>query len=103
MVQVFTGKVPFFDLSNEFMVYIKVAKGERPSRPPSESWPLPRNYSVDGVWAIIIHCWQQYPAQRPSASDILESPHLNDFADTRPREKALLEPHSFKAALDSTL
>ncbi|KXN82766.1 Serine/threonine-protein kinase HT1 [Leucoagaricus sp. SymC.cos] len=45
--EVLTGKLPFYELPNDFMVYVKVAKGERPSKPSDDSWSLPDGCSVD--------------------------------------------------------
>ncbi|KIJ18498.1 hypothetical protein PAXINDRAFT_8745 [Paxillus involutus ATCC 200175] len=67
MLQVLSGKVPFFD-SNAWQVCTKVALGHRPPR--ETGWngqPIP-----DVYWRFIKRCWDEVPSKRPSSSEVLE-------------------------------
>ncbi|KIJ18506.1 hypothetical protein PAXINDRAFT_109885 [Paxillus involutus ATCC 200175] len=67
MLQVLSGKVPFFG-SNTRQVNGKVALGHRPPR--ETGWndqPIP-----DVYWRFIEHCWDKVPSDRPSSTEVLE-------------------------------
>jgi len=59
--EIFTGKVPFFELANEIAVGIKVIGGYRPLKP--EIIP-------DKVWTLLEACWAQSHSNRPSMTQI---------------------------------
>ncbi|KAJ7447740.1 kinase-like domain-containing protein, partial [Mycena galericulata] len=57
--EIFTGDVPFCDLTKDTAVMFKVLEGERPTR----SLSIP-----DNVWDLMAACWNPKPEERPSAT-----------------------------------
>ncbi|KAJ7100527.1 kinase-like domain-containing protein [Mycena epipterygia] len=68
--EMFTGNHPFHDIKMDFMVYLAVQKGERPSRPPHDFYPT-RGLN-DDIWHMIQICWASEPSERPHAGDVVE-------------------------------
>ncbi|KAJ6456478.1 kinase-like domain-containing protein [Mycena sanguinolenta] len=60
--EIFTGTLPFHELSAEVAVMYKVIQGDRPQRSPS----IP-----DEIWKLMQDCWKADPQQRPSAEQIV--------------------------------
>ena len=56
-----SGKLPFYKYT-DYMVFLKVTKGERPSREARFS---------EGLWEMLERCWTPYPEDRPRIKDIL--------------------------------
>ncbi|KAJ7587898.1 kinase-like domain-containing protein [Mycena floridula] len=63
--EIFTGQVPFHELSNDIAVSLKIIRGSRPARPET---PL----MEDDVWNLIRDCWKQDPDDRPTAEQIVQ-------------------------------
>ena len=70
-LQVYSGNVPFYEISNEFRVILAVTRAERPLRPPHNLRKI-HGISEPVVWALIESCWVQEPAKRPTASQIVD-------------------------------
>ncbi|KAJ7982934.1 kinase-like domain-containing protein [Mycena polygramma] len=65
--EIFTGKVPFFELpGNEIAVGIKVIEGHRPCRP---------KLIPDSLWTLLEDCWAQKQQDRPKMAQILQRFH----------------------------
>ncbi|KAJ7795792.1 kinase-like domain-containing protein [Mycena olivaceomarginata] len=63
--EILTGKAPFFEISRDITVTIKVLEGLRPSRPDT--------ILVDhDLWRLLQDCWQATPGDRPSISQIIQ-------------------------------
>ncbi|KAF9791978.1 kinase-like domain-containing protein, partial [Thelephora terrestris] len=60
MVEVFTGRVPFFPESDS-VARSAVNRGERPERPAHTGL-------TDKLWELIEQCWHEDPAKRPKMS-----------------------------------
>ncbi|KAJ7140920.1 kinase-like domain-containing protein [Mycena epipterygia] len=60
--EIFTGSVPFYELTNDVAVMFHVMEHQRPSRSPS---------ILDDVWNLMMECWKTEPAERPSADQIV--------------------------------
>ena len=56
------GNLPFYEHAKP-AVYVKVAKGERPSRGAK---------FTDGLWAMLERCWVPEPSDRPSVDIVLQ-------------------------------
>jgi len=59
VLEILSGRVPFFCFNNHFTVVHFVTKGGRPTR---ERYPG----IGDDVWSLMDRCWHADPAQRPS-------------------------------------
>ncbi|KAJ7588097.1 kinase-like domain-containing protein, partial [Mycena floridula] len=66
LIWVYTGRVPFHDISNDMAVSLKVINGHRPSRPAE----LPE--SDDNIWKLIEDCWKADPGERPIAAQVVQ-------------------------------
>ncbi|RDB23589.1 Serine/threonine-protein kinase STY46 [Hypsizygus marmoreus] len=73
--EIFSGSIPFHDISNDYAVILKVTAGHRPDRP---SYCEPMNIPCetlgleDVMWDIIEQCWNADVQGRPTASEIIE-------------------------------
>ncbi|KAH8810300.1 kinase-like domain-containing protein [Flagelloscypha sp. PMI_526] len=70
MLEVLTGRTPWYTERLDVTVMFKLFQQERPPR-PSEG-------ITDGVWDLIEWCWHHEPAQRPSSIDIVLHLYLVD-------------------------
>ena len=79
----FSGEYPFHDLS-DFKFPPALMQGNRPSR-PSHALSVTRGLT-DDVWHLIEACWSQYPADRPTAVQIVKTLYdlPNRAVDLRP-------------------
>ncbi|KAJ6592900.1 kinase-like domain-containing protein, partial [Mycena capillaripes] len=62
--EILTGKVPFFEVSNDATVIFKVIEGTRPSRLDT--------ISPEDLWLLLEACWHQQTDRRPSPTQILQ-------------------------------
>ncbi|KAJ7698235.1 kinase-like domain-containing protein, partial [Mycena metata] len=66
--EILTGAPPFPDLRTDGAVVKAVLRGDRPSQPSSCSGTP----SLDGVWKLLQDCWEEQPARRPTAAQIVQ-------------------------------
>jgi len=64
-MQVFTGTVPFDNLTSFAALVAAVVNGKRPPRPTHPAF-------TEGLWALTQRCWDQDPHLRPEASKVLQ-------------------------------
>ncbi|KAG6912003.1 hypothetical protein DXG01_000251 [Tephrocybe rancida] len=76
--EIFAGLPRFSEMRAPFDVVIAVAQDRRPSRPVHTSLD-------DVIWKLMDKCWSKIPANRPTASDILQLLSSNPSAN-RPRK-----------------
>jgi hypothetical protein len=70
LLQIFSGNVPFYEVTREPQVMMKVVEGKRPARPSSE---ICNSRALDdSVWALVEICWHQNPSARPTASKAVD-------------------------------
>ncbi|KAK7054529.1 hypothetical protein VNI00_003727 [Paramarasmius palmivorus] len=62
VVEVYTGRPPFSDVSHDTQVLCKIYRGERPDRPCNMS---------DSLWNLVQACWHQKSECRPSAEHVV--------------------------------
>ncbi|EJD47712.1 kinase-like protein [Auricularia subglabra TFB-10046 SS5] len=63
VVEVLGERLPFHEKRNDQSVIMAIFKGEHPSRPAK----VP-----DGVWALLLDCWEVDPGLRPAVDVVLE-------------------------------
>ena len=68
IAKIFTGRIPFDDVSTVFQLMLLVPQGERPPRPEHAE---ALGFS-DLIWAVIQKCWSADPAARPSCPDVVD-------------------------------
>jgi hypothetical protein len=68
--QIFSGQVPFHEITNDYRIMTAVREARRPSRPLDNRSRI-RGLD-DEIWAIVQACWAQDPDRRPTAHQIAE-------------------------------
>ncbi|TDL22512.1 kinase-like protein [Rickenella mellea] len=81
-LEVFTGRIPFPELSDGAVILSVAVKDQRPPRP---SEPATSRGLDDVVWELIEACWVKEPNGRPSMDEVLERLTTQDLI----RRKAL--------------
>ncbi|TDL23525.1 kinase-like protein [Rickenella mellea] len=96
-LEIFTGKVPFSNISVSAVMMAVAVKNQRPPRPkPAASEGLD-----DNLWTLMEYCWARDPAKRPTMQSVLEwtrarnvagvtSTNIDDNAGIRDETDALL-------------
>ncbi|KAJ7359501.1 kinase-like domain-containing protein [Mycena albidolilacea] len=75
--EILTEKAPFFEISRDITVTIKVLEGLRPSRPDT----IPVDHDL---WRLLQDCWQATPGDRPSISQIIQ--RLDSIIGAKPED-----------------
>jgi len=85
--ELFSGKLPFYDIQKDFRVMGIVTKGNRPLQPSDDRSRI-RGLN-DEIWNIIETCWVQEPDRRLSTGQIVERLGLFSCAnrDGRPHDE----------------
>ena len=60
-IQIWTGKCPFYGISNQIEIIMAISRGERPGRP--EGMP-------DWVWELASRCWERDVEKRPHMDEV---------------------------------
>ncbi|OCH86823.1 kinase-like protein [Obba rivulosa] len=92
MLEIFTGKFPFHNLSTDASVIVRVLQGVRPLR-PLQATPLGLS---DKLWSLMEQCWDADRQKRPPATVVLQL--LRDTA-----QNPLAEPETWPLDLKSGL
>jgi len=67
-LKIFSGDIPFHELSNDCAVLLKVVNGIRPSRPTEVS----KTQGLDNdIWQLIETCWDHQPNTHPRAVEVV--------------------------------
>ncbi|KAJ7057695.1 kinase-like domain-containing protein [Mycena amicta] len=63
--EIFTGYVPFWELTNDVAVMFQVIQGQRPKRSPGN---IPEK---EKLWRLMTECWDGDPEKRPTAPQVV--------------------------------
>jgi tetratricopeptide (TPR) repeat protein len=77
--QAWTGRPPFADIRNEFVVMRQVMAGVRPSR-PKKTCNGADVKMPDVFWSIVESCWDANIAKRPTGSELVDALSCAMFA-----------------------
>ncbi|KAJ7740620.1 kinase-like domain-containing protein [Mycena metata] len=77
--EILTGTPPFPDLRTDGAVVTAVLRGDRPLQPDSCSGTP----SLDGLWKLLQDCWEEQPARRPTAAQIVQRLMSPDIQATK--------------------
>ncbi|KAF9443788.1 kinase-like protein [Macrolepiota fuliginosa MF-IS2] len=69
MYEILTGEIPFYELSREATVILRVIKGITPTKPTSNPDSLEL---TDEIWRIMERCWKLVPNERPSVDQVTQ-------------------------------
>jgi hypothetical protein len=64
VTQIFSGRVPLYDINKDGAIVLAIMNGQQLSRPGGLE---------DSVWKLIVSCCQMEPEKRPTASQVLET------------------------------
>jgi len=68
VLELMTGERPFVEIRKAPSIPTAVASGQRPMRPLD---PAVVNRGLDdALWALLVRCWAQEPAERPSIVEV---------------------------------
>ncbi|KAG6907569.1 hypothetical protein DXG01_008406 [Tephrocybe rancida] len=70
VLQVFTGHPPFFEISSEYKVRVKIQRGDLPTRPPAADASWTKRGLTEGLWELLTSCWKREPSERPDISAV---------------------------------
>ncbi|KAJ6521959.1 kinase-like domain-containing protein [Mycena vulgaris] len=82
--ELLTRTPPFPDLRTDGAVVTAVLEGRRPPRPKSCSGTP----SLDALWNLLQNCWEEQPAMRPTAAQIIERLMGPDIQATKTQSTA---------------
>jgi hypothetical protein len=68
MQEVFTGKVPYFGMTEPAVMFAVGVKGQIPARP--EEQMLSDNEFGDELWSLLVNCWWHQPKERPTSREV---------------------------------
>jgi hypothetical protein len=94
LLQIFTGLLPFAELSNRGRksiyqihgTFLKevVERGRRPQKPVVNSPAYLHHGLTDSIWDMMDACWDREARRRPSADELSKLPFLVCVTDDRP-------------------
>ncbi|KAF8608177.1 kinase-like protein [Ceratobasidium sp. AG-I] len=67
LLEIFTGQLPYAEMSERAVVCTVVVRKELPPRPHLFWLPADKE-SADKIWKLLIQCWARDPDTRPTAS-----------------------------------
>ncbi|QRV89425.1 Tyrosine kinase catalytic domain protein [Ceratobasidium sp. AG-Ba] len=68
ILEIITGRQPYYEKASELAVMVAVLSQETPSRPDSSMFP--GDSYGDRLWGLLLKCWSNQPKYRPDARKI---------------------------------
>ncbi|KAG6916661.1 hypothetical protein DXG01_005885 [Tephrocybe rancida] len=81
--QIFTGCLPFFELSNPVAIMARIIQGHTPTRPATNNVAWGIRGLNEHVWNLMKECWHFEPSTRPDMTQILLKLTAENVIDTR--------------------
>src|SRR5262249_8649328 len=63
LIQVLSGKIPFYQIASDIRVLGAIANGGKPKRP--DQGGAGGNEISDAMWELLLVCWERAPGDRP--------------------------------------
>ncbi|KAG6911107.1 hypothetical protein DXG01_003847 [Tephrocybe rancida] len=82
--EIFTGCLPFFELSNPVVIVARIIQGHTPTRPETDNIAWGIRGLNERVWDLMKECWHFKPSTRPDMTQILSKLNAESVIDTRP-------------------
>ncbi|KAG6809940.1 hypothetical protein H0H92_014006 [Tricholoma furcatifolium] len=96
--ELFTGEVPFFGITLDTTIVIRVKNGCRPTRPPPLSQPWRDWGLTEGIWELMEQSWKHSPTHRPSCAEVAERLRMMLSSDIQPiLESGILTREAFRS------
>ncbi|KAG6910448.1 hypothetical protein DXG01_010373 [Tephrocybe rancida] len=100
---IFTGNVPFHNVSRDAAVMLQIQRGTRPSRPPQSSLPWRKWGLTENIWAVIQECWGADPLDRPTTEQVINRLSLPSRRDDHSGFGLALSPMRFRGRMSEPL
>ncbi|KAG6907398.1 hypothetical protein DXG01_009045 [Tephrocybe rancida] len=82
--EIFTGRLPFFEIPHPITIMSKIVQGHIPTRPEHENAAWRERGLNEHVWNLMKECWHFKPSTRPDMTQILLKLTVENVTDTRP-------------------
>ncbi|KAG6809010.1 hypothetical protein H0H92_001983 [Tricholoma furcatifolium] len=82
--EIFTGRVPFFEVSHPVQVMTRIMQGGTPTRPNDDDPAWQQNGLNHRIWNLMRDCWSFEPLQRPDMTAVISRLDAEKRMDTRP-------------------
>ncbi|KAG6807876.1 hypothetical protein H0H92_006136 [Tricholoma furcatifolium] len=82
--EIFTGQLPFYEVSHPVTVMVLIMKGDTPTRPNDADLAWQQYGLTSHIWDLMKSCWSFEPSQRPNMTAIVARLDAEKPADTRP-------------------
>ncbi|KAF9258864.1 kinase-like protein [Marasmius fiardii PR-910] len=66
LMEIFTGKLPFYENLRDGVLMRMILDGKHPTRPTHT------HITSDKIWELMVDCWNSEPRSRPTAAQVLE-------------------------------
>ncbi|KAJ3530194.1 hypothetical protein NMY22_g8674 [Coprinellus aureogranulatus] len=86
-LKIMTGNLPFYHIKNNLAGLIHVREGAQPRKPSPEDPAFQKFGLTEDIWDFMVTCWNQDPAERPTAQDICSNSLLTSVVDRRPPQQ----------------
>ncbi|KAG6872124.1 hypothetical protein C0995_012778 [Termitomyces sp. Mi166 len=82
--ETFTGRLPFFEVTRESTVIVKILRGDIPTRPQHDDPAWLEHGLNERIWGMMNDCWKFKPSERPKVTAIITRLDAEKPVDTRP-------------------
>ncbi|KAG6830416.1 hypothetical protein H0H87_008199 [Tephrocybe sp. NHM501043] len=69
--EIFTGLLPFYNITSDPTVVLRILEGRTPSRPKAGSSPWKYYGLNEAIWELMEKCWTYHPVGRPTMSTVV--------------------------------
>lgn len=88
--EVLYGKIPFYQITNDFKVSGAIARGAKPIRPSQDEADFDEIH--DMIWQLLLMCWEYEPEDRPPCLKVHQVLLGMDIQDDRPKPSSMISP-----------
>ncbi|KAG5728061.1 Serine/threonine-protein kinase A-Raf [Termitomyces sp. T112] len=82
--EIFTGRLPFYEVTRESTVLIKVLRGDIPTHPQQDDPAWLEHGLNERIWDLMENCWKFQPSERPKMATIITRINAEKPYDARP-------------------
>ncbi|KNZ77594.1 Putative serine/threonine-protein kinase/receptor R831 [Termitomyces sp. J132] len=81
---IFTGRLPFYEISNQATIMLSIMQGQTPSRPRDDDAAWLKHGLNEHLWSLLEDCWLFQSPQRPDMTDVISRLNIQSPIDSRP-------------------
>jgi serine/threonine protein kinase len=95
VLQMHTRRAPFYHLTHDTSVCLKVTQGNRPPRPnEADCWGIKLS---DSLWELMGRCWTAQPTKRPSLDLVVAELKNGQNSQEKPKKSSLTDFELYKS------